>query len=127
MPDTIFDYIDSITCTKQFVDDIKYDESVYSGYMCNRWISMMDADSAMIINETTNRLWSQLPTKVEHYEFLLNLMPRKRKQRINYIKKIKETQSVVKADLVNVTQGVAQCMQISQREVKMYEELSSNI
>ena len=127
MPDTIFDYIDSITSTKQFVDAIKYDESVYSGYMCNRWISMIDADSAMIINETTNRLWSQLPTKVEHYEFLLNLMPRKRKQRISYIKKTKETKSLVKADLVDITQGVAQCMEISQREVKMYEELSSNI
>lgn len=127
MPDNIFDYIDSITNTKKFVDDIKYDESVYSGYMCNRWISMMDADSAIIINETTNRMWSQLPTKLEHYEFLLNLMPRKRKQRINYIKKIKEPKAPVKADTVDVVKNVANNMQISQREVMMYQELMSSI
>lgn len=115
MPDNIFDYIDSIVVNKQHVDSIKYDETVYSSYMINRWISMIDADSAMIINETTNKWWSQFGDKNDHYEFLLNLMPRRRRQRIEYIKKNKDKNT--KADEIEHLSAIAINLQLSQREV----------
>lgn len=114
---TVFDYIDSIIHTKKHVEDIKYDENQYSAYMVNRWISMSDCSAAQIINESTNRYWSVLTDRVDHYDLLLCLMPTQRKKKINYIKKIKD-EPAKKAD--ENLKLIARNMEMSTRELKTY-------
>jgi hypothetical protein len=116
MNSTIFNYVDSILFDKQHLDDVKYDESQYGNYMVNRWCSMCTTDSAEIINETTNKYWSVMTQRQDHYEFLLNLMPTQRRKRLSYIKKIKE--DVDKKTDDNI-QHIARNMELSTREIKM--------
>jgi len=84
----IFDTITGIAFTKQqnLLDNIE-DEKSFHPYMCNRWLSMLEPSAAQIINVTTNRFGSIFTNNKEYYKFLLNVLPRYKKQRINYIKK----------------------------------------
>lgn len=123
MEATIFTFLDSILTTKKRVEAIDEDVNQYSPYMTNRWISMCSGPHAHIINETTNRMWSQLSNKRDHYEFLMGIMPASRKQYPKYIKKTKEEK--VKIDKSDIDQDklLAEKYEMSKREVKMYKEL----
>lgn len=116
MSSTIFNYVDSILFDKQHLDDVKCDESQYNSYMVNRWCSMCTTDSAMIINETTNRYWSVMTQKQDHYDFLLNLMPTHRRKKLSYIKKVKDEANKKEDD--NIKQ-IARRLELSTREVKL--------
>ena len=116
MTSTIFNYVDSILFDKQHLDDVKYDESQYNSYMVNRWCSMCTTDVAEIINETTNKYWSVMTQKQDHYDFLLNLMPTQRRKRLMYIKKVKE-KSVKKED--DTIKQLARRLELSTRETRL--------
>ena len=117
MQATIFDYLDSILNHKRRLGDIEYEENQYSSFMCNRWLSMHSDMVAEIINDTTNKYWSQMMLPTEHYDFIRNLLPKYNKRKINYIKKVKEE----KTDAVDHTINIAHRMEISTREVKQYQ------
>lgn len=120
MEASCFDYIDSIISSKKYIEDIKHDETQYSNFMCNRWISMYSDTAAEIINDSSNRYWSELTQQQDHYEFLLNLFPKYPRKRINYIKKVKdETTTENDTDI----KRIAKRLELSQREIKMCMQL----
>ena len=55
--------------------------------MVNRWISMVDKDSARIVNETTNRFGAVFANKKQQYDFLKDVLPKYKFHKINYIKR----------------------------------------
>lgn len=126
MDDTIFNFIDSVLFNKKKLNTINESETQFNLYMVNRWCSMYSSDVAQIINETSNKYGKLFQTKQEQYEFVLNMLPRVKKKRINYIKKNKEETKKEDNDLVLLAKG----MEISKREVeenlKMLEELGLN-
>lgn len=87
---TIFTYIDSLIFTKKKITDVPDEENQFTMYMANRWISMHSCICAQIINESSNRYWSNLQVKSDQYNFMYNILPKMRRSRINYIKKVKE-------------------------------------
>ena len=113
---TIFDYINSILYTKnsnslESVDD----ESQFSAYMTNRWISMHSLELAIIVNMTTNKYCGIFDNKKSLFDFYLSIFPKLKYKRIQYIKKAaKEKES----DAVDITPLIAVNMECSQREIK---------
>jgi adenylate kinase family enzyme len=84
----IFDYINNILFFKksynpQNVEEIK----VYNNFLVNRWVSMYDGESANLINETTNKKNYLGDDKEMQYKMLLNIVPKNKYKRIDYIKK----------------------------------------
>jgi hypothetical protein len=84
---SIFDIIDGIAFSKKpALSTQAEDDKDYQPYLVNRWLSMLDTDAAKIINETLNKVGHVLSAP-EQYKFLVNVLPRYKRQRINYIKK----------------------------------------
>jgi hypothetical protein len=75
---------------------------------------MYSSDIAQILNETTNRYGKLFQTKQEQYDFILNMLPRVKKKRLNYIKKVKEEPK--KED--NELALIAKAMEMSKRELE---------
>lgn len=87
----VFDIIDGIAFSKKqnlLEQDI---ETKYSPYMVNRWLSMLDPSAAKIINETLNKTYNVFNHPTDNYKFLVNVLPKYRRQRIQYIKKNTES------------------------------------
>jgi len=122
MEETIFNYIDSVLFNKKRLNTINEGETQFNLYMLNRWCSMYSPDIAAIINQTTNVYGRSFTTKQEQYEFLLNLLPRTKKKKINYIKKNKEEQKTDNLDIPYI----AKFSELSQREVKEYISILEN-
>jgi hypothetical protein len=93
-------------------------EAEFVPYMIGRWISMHSPECATIVNATTNRLWSVCQTKQEWYSLFLNVLPKVKFKRIEYIKKPKTDKE--KAEDIAAMQFIASQLEISLREVKYY-------
>jgi len=84
----IFDYLKGILYTKTSLPaHTVEDEKGFDLYMINRWCSMVDKDSAKIINETSNKFGHLLGTKQDQYNFLKHVLPRYKFRKIEYIKR----------------------------------------
>jgi hypothetical protein len=83
----IFDYLKSILFTKKDLNIRSSEEENFDLFMVNRWCSMVDKDSARIINETTNKFGFHLDTKEKQLKFLQTVLPRYKFHKINYIKR----------------------------------------
>ncbi len=84
----IFDILKGILFTKkEFPFQFTEDEKNFDLYMVNRWISMVDGDSAKIINETTNKYGTLFSSKNQQYDFLRQILPKYKFHKINYIKR----------------------------------------
>lgn len=84
----IFDFLKGILFTKTPLPaHTVEDEKGFDLYMVNRWCSMVDGDSAKIINETTNRFGLVLGSKQDQYNFLKNVLPKYKFRKIEYIKR----------------------------------------
>jgi|APSaa5957512493_1039668.scaffolds.fasta_scaffold225065_2 hypothetical protein len=119
---TIFDILNDILFTKkgkllQNVDD----EAAFNNYMINRWISMYSPNLAIVINSTTNWLYSVFETKQDYYKFINKVIPKVQRKHIAYIKKKKpeETEETENLKLI------AKRLELSEREIKSYYEFSS--
>ena len=119
MEETIFNYIDSVIFTKQKLNKLNEDETQFNLYMLNRWCSMYSPDMVQIINETTNRYKEIFSLKQDQYNYIFNILPKVKRQRINYIKKTK-TEEVEKDENIPL---IAKTLEISEREVKEYIDL----
>lgn len=118
---TIFDHLNSILFTKKRdtltnVDD----ESTFSPYMTNRWISMYSSDLANIINNTSNR-YINCFNKQEFYNFLSAVLPRVRFKRIAYIKKKTEKKDEKEQNIIEL---IAKSREISIREARELVKLN---
>lgn len=114
MDDTIFNFIDSVLFTKKKLNTINEGETQFNLYMLNRWCSMYSSDIAQILNETTNKYGKLFQTKQEQYDFILNMLPRVKKKRLNYIKKVKEETKKEDTELALI----AKAMEMSKRELE---------
>jgi hypothetical protein len=83
---------------------------------------MYSNTTAEIINDSTNKYWSQMMQPKDHYDFLMHLMPKYSRKKINYIKKVKEDAS---AAAENNSSSIAKRMEISTREVEMLKSMCS--
>lgn len=119
MEDTIFNFIDSVLFNKKQLNTLNEGETQFSLYMVNRWSSMYSPDIASIVNETTNRYGKLFETKQEQYEFALNILPKSKRKRIEYIKKTKEDKVEENPEIPMM----AKCMELSEREIKLYLSL----
>ena len=119
MEETIFNYIDSVLFTKQKLNKLNEDETQFNLYMLNRWCSMYSSDMVQIINETTNRYKEVFSLKQDQYNYILNILPKVKRKRIDYIKKIK-TEEKEKDENIPI---IAKTLEISEREVKEYIDL----
>ena len=94
-----------------------------SPFMFNRWLSMADFSVAQIVNATTNR-WILQKDFFNEENFILNffktVLP-KINRKISYIKKTVKDKS--EDDYTNL----ANCMEISKREVFLYEKTLAEI
>ena len=85
---TIFDFLKGILFTKTEIPSVtKEEEKPFDIFMVNRWCSMVDEDSAKIINETSNKFGHLIADKKDQYNLLKNILPRYKYKRINYIKR----------------------------------------
>lgn len=85
----IFDAIDTIAFSKKTVPPDSVDmQSTWQPYMVNRWLSMLDGSAATIINATVNKYHQVFANKQDYLQFMTQVMPRYRKQKIQYIKKM---------------------------------------
>ena len=120
---TIFDCLNDILFTKRGkllrnVDE----ESEFNQYMINRWTSMYSPNMAILVNNTTNWLYSTFETKQQFYKFVLSIFPKVGRKRIHYIKKIKQDKE---EELENL-ELIAQRLELSQREIKSYYEFQNS-
>ena len=113
---TIFNYVDSVLFSKKKLNTINEGETQFNLYMLNRWCSMYSPDIAQIINETTNRYTKSISLKQDQYEFSYNILPKCKKEKINYIKKNKEEKVKEKEYIKNYSQ----LLELSEREIKLY-------
>lgn len=83
----IFDIIDGICFSKKknLFANIE-DEKQFQPYIVNRWLSMLDPSAARIVNETVNR-FGHVFTNQEICKLLTEILPKYKRQRIEYIKK----------------------------------------
>ena len=120
---TIFDILNDILFTKKgnLLKNVD-EESSFNNYMVNRWVSMYSPSLAIVINSTSNWLWSVFETKQDYYKFINTIIPRVSRKRIHYIKKVKPED---KPKEIENIQLLAKILELSQREIKSYYEYSS--
>jgi len=119
MQDTIFNFIDSVLFNKKKLNTINEGETEFNIYMVNRWCSMYSPDIAQIINQTSNQYKEVFTLKQDQYNFLFNILPKRKKKKIDYIKKQK-VENEKQDDLIPV---LSKKMELSQREIKEYIDL----
>lgn len=124
MADTIFTYIDSLLYTKEYKTSVAYEETQYNNFMVNRWCSMYSPDISEIVNQTVNKTWSQVAIKEDHYKFLLSLLPKQKRRKIDYIKKIKQVTE--KKEKIDTDLLLAKAKEISVREIQLYKDLKKS-
>ena len=119
----IFDILNDVLFTKKgnLLKNVD-EESEFNNYMINRWVSMHSPSLAVVINNTTNWLWSVFETKQEYYKFISTVIPRVFRKRIHYIKKTKPDDTPKQVENIEL---LAKRLELSQREIKYYYEYSS--
>lgn len=100
------------------VSELNYDDlNDYSVYMMNRWASMKDVSSAIIVNGTVNKYWNLYDDKMLHAKTLSGCMSAGKY--VKYIKKNKEERTKEDKEVMEI---MCKNLEISMRELKMYIE-----
>lgn len=117
----MFDYINKVLYKTKGPDTSNIKESEeFVPYMVQRWCSMYSPQIALLINCTSNRLWSALDDKELWFNYMHGVIPSCKFKRISYIKKKKDTELVVKNK--ETVLKIANSLEISSREVSQYIE-----
>jgi len=90
---TIFDYLNSILFSRKKIELNCDDESQFSSFMINRWISFYSKDVAVYVNQTSNQYCGVFISKQEQSDFIFNVYPKLKYKRLEYIKKAKKDDS----------------------------------
>jgi len=118
---TIFDIIGSILFTKK-KDCLKSidEESTFSPYLVNRWISMYSPDLALLSNDI-NKYLGIFDNKQDLFSLFVAAFPTVRSKRIQYFKKVKtEEEQDKNLDLISKN------LELSKREVIEYLDFLKN-
>jgi hypothetical protein len=114
---TIFDYLNDILFTKkeksfQNVED----EGDFQPFLVNRWISMYSPELSYLINESSNKYHSVFTDKRDLFRFIKVIIPKMKRKRINYIKKVKKDTE----DIQESIDLLARNLEISKKEIYNY-------
>jgi len=122
---TIFDFISNILFTKKekSIDNVD-NESAFSPFLVNRWLSMHSPNVAIISN-LINKYIGLYDDKNMIYALFYALFPRCPFKKINYFKKTKDTLETNK-DL-DIIKKVAFAKELSIREIKEYVDLNDSL
>jgi len=116
----IFDFLKDILYRKKGdLCDKPEDEAEFNAYITQRWLSMYSGQTARIVNDTTNRMWTILDEKKQWYQAMLYFIPKTYFKKIKYIKKEKVEDKLDKPE-EDVIALLATNYEISQREIRMY-------
>lgn len=114
---TIFDLIKDILFTKkQSCLNVIEEESEFSPFLVNRWLSMYSPQTALSSN-IINKYLSVFDNKKDLYSLFIAIFPKVSAKKINYIKKIKENKD--DKDLEKLAL-IAKNKELSQREILDY-------
>ena len=78
---------------------------------------MYSPDCATVINGTVNWLYPIFDTPHEQYSFLVDILPKVPRKRINYVKKKKVDRSDISRETVTF---LARNLELSEREISLY-------
>jgi len=122
---TIFDFLQDIVSKKKgnLLNDID-NEAIFQPYMVQRWLSMYSLKFHSLLNVSVNRLYPVFSKKKDWYKMFLMLIPKERFHKIFYIRKTAEKVDKRVEEDNKVIAFLARNHQISQREMKMYVEMS---
>ena len=115
---TIFDFINDVLFTKKNTMQSLDDESTFSPYMLNRWISMYSPEMAQDCN-IINKYLGAFENKKDLFNLFIATFKKVPFKRINYIKKYKEEKKE-ECEQLNL---LAKSYELSKREIKQYLEL----
>jgi hypothetical protein len=115
---TIFDFINDVLFTKKNTMQSLDDESTFSPYMLNRWISMYSPAMARDCN-IINKYLGAFENKKDLFNLFVATFKKVPFKRINYIKKHKEE----KKEECEQLDLLAKSYELSKREIKQYLEL----
>ena len=110
---SFFDFVNNIAFDREQLDINITDSQLYSAYITNRYITFLNTESALLINNTINK-YGQVFNNETHYNFLFNLIPKVKRKFIRYVKKKK----VDKKDF----ELLSKRYELSQREIQLYSE-----
>jgi hypothetical protein len=117
---SIFDIISDILFTKKKLSLCNIDnESTFSSFMLNRWISMYSNSLAIRCNLLNKFIAFNKQTA---YALFFNIFDKVPQKKITYYKKVKE----------NIEEGVkepmiAKSLELSYREIKLYEDVLTSL
>ena len=110
---SFFDFVNNIAFEKEQLNINITDSQLYSAYITNRYITFLNTESALLINNTINRYGLEFSNEM-HYSFVFNLIPKVKRTFIRYVKKKK----VDKKDF----ELLSKRYELSQREIQLYSE-----
>ena len=117
---TIFEQLKDIIETKEnLLENSLEDESEFVPYLTQRWLSMFSPNYANIMNLSTNRMWRSMEDKQMWYKYFLCIIPKTHNRRIKYIKKPSKKRVAPNTEIIDF---LAQEMELSKREIKLYIE-----
>lgn len=119
---TIFDFISDILFlkTKKCLRSID-NETTFSPYIFNRWVSMYSPKLALQSN-IANKLLSFSNNKTDLFNLFFNIFDKVPQKKITYFKKTKEEKVADDKELM-----YANALELSKREIRTYKELLTNL
>lgn len=119
---SIFDFLKDILFLKTKVSFSNVDnESTFSPFMINRWISMYSNQLALRCN-ILNKYYAFSPHKTDVFNLFLHFLPKVAQRKITYFKKIKEEKQPD-----NNNAMLARTLEVSTREVEHYSDTLNSL
>jgi len=120
---TIFDFISDVLFTKKKSLSSVDEESDFSPFLLNRWISMYSPAQALISN-TVNKYLSSFTNKSDLYSFFIAVFDKCPSKKIQYYKKIKSENNATNNENILL---LAKNKELSTREIKEYIEALTSL
>lgn len=115
---TIFDILKDINTHKRDIVSRSFEaESVFQPYLVQRWLSMQDSQTVILLNHTTNLLWRSCDNVKDWSKLFISVIPKNRCGRTSYIKKAKKPPKSEDTDTAKI---IAEYLEISVREAQEY-------
>lgn len=115
---TIFDILKSLL-VKDKIELNCDEESQFSSFMVNRWLSFYSPEVASYINAFCNTYQGNQNSKQDQFNYIFHVVPKLKFKRLEYVKKVKKEPKEKEAVLIPEF--------LSQREYKNIVEFSEHI
>ena len=110
---SFFDFVNNIAFSRTQIDINITDSQLYSSYITNRYITFINKECTLLINNTVNKYGSVFSNEL-HYNLLFSLIPKTKRKFIRYVKKKKKDKKSFERS--------AELYELSQREIQLYSE-----